>query len=58
MKTLNYAPGPCDTEMQKEIREHGEGPTKETYRDMHAKVLVMLRLIVHSVSCLAKVRGI
>jgi len=38
IKTLNYAPGPCDTNMQKEIRESSEhAPTREYFDDMHKK---------------------
>jgi len=35
LKTLNYAPGPMDTDMQKEIRERcGHGPTKQVFVDL------------------------
>ncbi|KAF2073946.1 hypothetical protein CYY_004733 [Polysphondylium violaceum] len=35
LKTLNYAPGPMDTDMQKEIREKcTHGPTKQVFIDM------------------------
>jgi len=36
VKTLNYAPGPCDTDMQKSVRENaGHAPTREVYANMH-----------------------
>jgi len=37
--TLNYAPGPMDSELQVEIRNHPDthGPTKAFFKDMEAK---------------------
>jgi len=35
VKTLNYAPGPCDTDMQKEIRETAEGPSREVFKKQY-----------------------
>jgi hypothetical protein len=41
VKTLNYAPGPCDTDMQKDVRENSEhAPTREFYAELHRKVSV------------------
>jgi len=37
IKTLNYAPGPCDTDMQKIVRETDEGPARQFYVDLHAQ---------------------
>eukprot|EP00026_Physarum_polycephalum_P012963 Phypoly_transcript_13316.p1 GENE.Phypoly_transcript_13316~~Phypoly_transcript_13316.p1 ORF type:complete len:261 (+),score=51.68 Phypoly_transcript_13316:112-894(+) len=36
VKVLNYAPGPCDTDMQKQVRETtGHAPTNEFYTNLH-----------------------
>mmetsp|Transcript_18334 Transcript_18334/g.25693 ORF Transcript_18334/g.25693 Transcript_18334/m.25693 type:complete len:264 (+) Transcript_18334:41-832(+) len=38
IKSLNYAPGPCDTDMQKDVRELcGHQSTRETFAQMKAK---------------------
>ena len=39
VKTLNYAPGPLDTDMQKNFREGLLDPKlRAAFQDMHAKV--------------------
>jgi hypothetical protein len=39
VKVLNYSPGPCDTDMQKQVRETtGHAPTSEFYTNFHKEV--------------------
>lgn len=39
VKTLNYAPGPMDTDMQKVMREdNSHGPSKEFWKQQKAEV--------------------
>jgi sepiapterin reductase len=37
VRTLNYAPGPLDTNMQAEIRQCSHQPTRDFFIDMHLK---------------------
>ncbi len=46
IKTLNYAPGPMDTDMQKEIREEMKGPLLGLFLQFHQEG----KLVIPSVS--------